>query len=190
MDWSVLSGNARIAAAALAALVLVVILLLVLWRRARRSLPYARRTALLSAAERNLLVALHHAVGPGVEVWPRVGAADVLDVRRGTGRGRTRRARRRIAGTRIDFLLCTAADTCPLLVVQCGEQARDKRERRLEGACAAAGLALVRVPPREDYDAGALREELRPHLEPPAESAAAEGGLAGRQEPIIDLPPD
>lgn len=189
MDWSVLSGNARIAAAALAALALVV-LLLVLWRRSRRRLPYARRPELLSAAERNLLAALRDAAGPGVEVWPRVGAADVLDVRRGTGRGRTRRARRRIAGTRIDFLLCTAADTCPLLVVQRGEQARDKRDRRLEGACAAAGLALLRVPPRDDYDAAALREELRPHLEPPAASAAAEGGLAGRQEPIIDLPPD
>ncbi|MDZ7748762.1 MAG: aldolase/citrate lyase family protein [Halofilum sp. (in: g-proteobacteria)] len=187
MDWITQPGNLRIAglAAALALLALLVVLRL----RARRALPYARRAALLSAAERNLLAALREAGGPEVQVWARVGATDALGLRRGTRRGRARAAHRRIAGTRFDFLLCAAADTRPLVAVQRGERARDARERHLERACTSAGLALLRVPRHEAYDAEALRGELQPYLET-ATAPEPGGGLAGRQEPIIDLPPD
>ncbi|HYF94333.1 MAG TPA: DUF2726 domain-containing protein [Symbiobacteriaceae bacterium] len=129
--------------------------------------PYIRRATLLTAAEQRFYVRLFQAVGNEVLICPKVRLADVIEVRGDTLEWQS--AWNRIAAKHIDFLLTTVDDHQPLLAIELDDSShhmpnRQKRDEWLDRAMVAAGLPLMRVRVRSDYDPAGLRREVEGRL--------------------------
>lgn len=124
--------------------------------------PYIRRTMLLAPAEQRFLVRLFQAVGNEVVICPKVRLADVIEVRGDAIEWQA--AWNRIAAKHIDFLLVTADDYQPLLAIELEDARGENRDEWLERAVTAAGMPILRIRARTDYDPGALRREVEQHL--------------------------
>lgn len=131
--------------------------------------PYIRRTALLTPTEQQFYARLFQAVGNEVLICPKVRLADVIEVRGDAIEWQS--AWNRIAARRLDFVLATADTHQILLAIELDDSAhalpaRQKRDEWLDRAITAAGLPLLRVRVRSDYDPGALRREVEQKLLP------------------------
>lgn len=124
--------------------------------------PYIRRAALLTPAERLLYARLHQALGNEVLVCPKVRLADIIEVRGDALEWQA--AWNRIAAKAVDFVLMTADDYQPLLAVQLESGRSSPRDEWLDRAIMAAGLPLLRIRARSDYDPAALRREVEQRL--------------------------
>jgi hypothetical protein len=74
----------------------------------------------------------------------------------------------RIAAKHVDFLLITADEYRPLLAIQLDDGAREAQQRAewLDRALVAAGLPILRLRVRSDYDPVALRREVELRVSP------------------------
>jgi hypothetical protein len=170
---------------AFAALLLALLLLLFAQgRRPRLRAQAFERRALLSPAERECYRLVTEALGDGYRVFPKVAAAALLQPA-----GRSRRQRRRaveLLGEGLaDLVICTLAETSPLLVVIFRDGRGDRRSRheeaRLRAACSGAGLPTlelpVEAPPSVSRIRGLVEEALR---------LGEPGGPSGHGEPGIE----
>ena len=131
--------------------------------------PYIRRAAMLTAAEQQFYARLFQAVGNEVLICPKVRLADVIEVRGDAIEWQA--AWNRIAAKHLDFVLTTADSHQILLAIELDDSshalpARQKRDEWLDRAITAAGVPLLRVRVRSDYDPGALRREIEQKLVP------------------------
>ncbi|MDF2630277.1 MAG: hypothetical protein K0R39_4108 [Symbiobacteriaceae bacterium] len=124
--------------------------------------PYIRRATLLSAAEQRFYARLFQAVGNEVLICPKVRLADVIDVRGDALEWQA--AWNRIAAKHLDFVLTTADEQQILLGIELDDGGRQRRDELLDRALVAAGLPLLRVRVRGDYDPAALRREIEQKL--------------------------
>lgn len=169
--------------------VLVVVVLLVLWvarkgvssSAAGGDFPYQKRPVLLTPAERSFLGVLEQAVAGRYRVQAQVRLADLMTVRAGLAPARRTTAQNRINGKHADFVLCDPATLAILAAIELDDAshqkvARQARDRFLEGACAAAGLPLLRVEARAAYGVGELRARIG--------QALGEGAELPRELPV------
>jgi hypothetical protein len=128
--------------------------------------PYIRRGALLSPAEQRFYARLYQAVGTDVLICPKVRLADAVEVRGDAMEWQA--AWNRIAAKHVDFLLITADEYRPLLAIQLDDGAREAQQRAewLDRALVAAGLPILRLRVRSDYDPVALRREVELRVSP------------------------
>lgn len=129
--------------------------------------PYIRRTTLLTAAEQRFYARLFQAVGTEVLICPKVRLADVIEVRGDALEWQA--AWNRIAAKHLDFVLTTADEQQILLGIELDDGShmmpnRRQRDEWLDRALVAAGLPLLRVRVRNDYDPAALRREIEQKL--------------------------
>jgi hypothetical protein len=125
--------------------------------------PYIRRAALLSPAEARFYARLHQAVGAELLICPKVRLADVIEVRGDAIEWQA--AWNRIAAKHIDFVLATADDYRPLLAIELDDSSdRKGRDEWLDRAVSAAGVPVLRIRARGDYDPTALRREIEQKL--------------------------
>jgi hypothetical protein len=129
--------------------------------------PYIRRTALLTAAEQRFYTRLFQAVGSEVLICPKVRLADVIEVRGDAIEWQA--AWNRIAAKHLDFVLATPDEQQILLGIELDDGShmlpnRQQRDEWLDRALVAAGLPLLRVKVRNDYDPAALRREIEQKL--------------------------
>jgi hypothetical protein len=122
--------------------------------------PYIRKASLLTAAEQRLHARLSQAVGTEVLICPKVRLADVIEVRGDAMEWQA--AWNRIAAKHLDFVLTTADDHQPLLAVELDDGS--PRNEWLDRAMVAAGLPILRVRVRSDYDPVALRREVEQRM--------------------------
>ena len=152
--------------------------------------PYDATGPLISAAERRLLEGLQKALAPDFVVFPRPRLSDVVHVRRRVRGKRRRVALARIADASVGIAVCAADDLRVRALVELDERARAGHERRardqvLDSVLGAARLPLVRIPPKDAYDAADLRAAVLSRLREigddlPADRTVAEGaGPAG-----------
>lgn len=125
--------------------------------------PYIRRGALLTAAEQRFYLRLYQAVGTEVLICPKVRLADVIEVRGDAIEWQA--AWNRIAAKHVDFVLTTPDTLRPLLAIELDDSShmlarRQQRDELLDRAVMAAGLPILRVRVRRDYDPTALRREI------------------------------
>lgn len=129
--------------------------------------PYIRKPGLLTPAEQRFYARLYQAVGGELLIWSKVRLADVMEVRGEAIEWQA--AWNKIAAKHLDFLLTTADDFQPLLAIELDDSshmlpARQKRDEWLDRALVAAGLPILRVQARRDYDPGALRRHIEQKL--------------------------
>lgn len=131
--------------------------------------PYVASPNLFTANERLFLTALEGAAG-AYRVFGKVRVADLIEVRKGLSQSERQRAFNRISQKHLDFVLCRPGDLSVFCAVELDDSSHERARRRsrdafLEGALAAAGLLLLRVPSRRSYDVAELRALLAAHAD-------------------------
>ena len=130
---------------------------------ASEPLPYCRKDYLLSKAERSFFGVLRTAVGDRYLIFAMVRLADLVYIRRGT---RTRQSYfNRIQSKHIDFVLCDPKSVRPLLAIELDDSSHAHKDRKdrdsfVDAALDAAGLPLLRVPARGEYNAEELNRSI------------------------------
>lgn len=126
-------------------------------------LPYERRGGLLSPPQIALLRALQAAAREDWLVFSMVRLADVLKVRPRTHKFQTWHSR--LQGKHLDFLLCDVETMDVKLAIELDDGApksaeRQRRDRFISVALAAAGMPLLRIAAQEKYETAALRKDI------------------------------
>jgi very-short-patch-repair endonuclease len=129
--------------------------------------PYEKRGSLLTPAEQQFYHVLAAAVGDRFAICPMVRISDLLQVREGTQERGSWQGR--INSKHVDFVLCDPYSLAPRACVELDDATHQQPERQerdafVNGAFAAAGLPLLRIPTAKTYDARALHETVNKAL--------------------------
>lgn len=132
-----------------------------------RFIPYVRRPQLLNAAEQRFHFRLVQALEGLYAIYPKVRLADVIEVRGDAIDFQA--AWSRIAAKHVDFLIAVPESYQPLLVVELESDDASggdghPKDDWLDRALLSAGMPIVRVRLRRDYDPQGLRKILDPYL--------------------------
>jgi very-short-patch-repair endonuclease len=130
-------------------------------------LPYDKQPYLLSRAERSFYDVLHRAVAPNLVVFPKVRLADVVKVRKGTESWQSHQ--NRINAKHIDFLVCTCDTLSPALVIELDDSSHERADRQerdalVDSVLASAGLPILHVPVRSQYNPAEIAEKVQATL--------------------------
>jgi hypothetical protein len=126
------------------------------------SLPYQVKDDFLTAAEGAFYRVLKPAAGDELIVCPKVRLADIFF----STHSEYYHWFNKIAKKHVDFLLCNAATLRPVLGVELDDAShlrsdRVERDRFVEQVFRGAGLPLLRVPVRRNYDSAQLGAMIR-----------------------------
>ncbi|NLX24062.1 MAG: DUF2726 domain-containing protein [Phycisphaerae bacterium] len=130
-------------------------------------LPYVKKSYLLTKAEKAFYGVLLQAAPEDYVVLLKVRLADVLDVERGANQPQGHR--NRIDRKHLDLLLCDKQRLEPQVAIELDDashqrQHRQDRDAFLDGACAVAGLPLLRIPAQKSYHLRELQSAIQSHL--------------------------
>jgi len=122
--------------------------------RAAEPMPYHVRDDFLSDAEASFLLVLRGMMGERFLVFPKVGLSDVFFVSRPD---QNAGARNRIASKHLDLLICDSGSLDPMFGIELDDSSHQNSNRLARDAFVdevfdTAGLPLVRVPVKRDYD--------------------------------------
>ncbi|NOR82539.1 MAG: DUF2726 domain-containing protein, partial [Ardenticatenales bacterium] len=148
-------------------------------------LPYRLKTELLSAAELEFYRVLRLAVGAWAVICPKVGLGDLFYPQTGNRSANTS-YRNRIDRKHVDFVLCDPHTMRPLVGIELDDAShrrasREKRDRLVNGAFAAAGRPLERFRAASSYDGAAAAAAAGPE-----ETDTQERGERGRSSPEFE----
>jgi len=134
----------------------------------RPRFPYKLHDTFLSPAELHFYRALEKSASDRMVIAPKVRLGDLFAVK--TGEEKFLGYLNRINRGHVDFLLCDSQTMKPLLGVELDDKShkrakRQKRDRFVNGVFDAAGLPLVRINARREYDFQQLSQLLRKHLQ-------------------------
>ena len=126
-------------------------------------MPYRRKEALLTGAERSFFGVLQQVAGERYELFAMVRLADLIEVVPGTEKWRSHF--NRIQSKHVDFALCDERTLQPLLAIELDDsshsrQKRQERDAFVDAALEEAGLRLLRVPARKGYELEELRRAI------------------------------
>lgn len=159
VEHMVLVGEVLLAIAAIA------LLRVFLQKGGKRSLPYIACENLVTAAERRFLGALDHAIGDRYRVFAKVRVADLIRVRPLHNRSAQRTALNRIASKHVDFVLCDPDSLAVVAAIELNDKSHEAADRRrrdqfLKDAFAVAGVPLIFVAAKREYEVERLREQI------------------------------
>ncbi|MDP7017618.1 MAG: DUF2726 domain-containing protein [Pirellulaceae bacterium] len=129
--------------------------------------PYEKRDSLLTHSELKFYGVLQEA-NKGLTICSMVRIADLIRVRQQAPKQQA--WRNRILAKHIDFVLCDPETMEARLAIELDDRSHERpdrveRDRFVNSALSAAGLPLLRVPVRDEYDARELRKSIRKQLE-------------------------
>lgn len=127
--------------------------------------PYEKVERLFTPAERSFLGALEQATDHQWRVMGKVRLADVLHPQKGLSRSAYFQALNRIAQKHVDFVLCDPQTLRVVGVIELDDRSheradRQRRDELVDGALAAAGVPLLRVPVQSGYKVVDLRQKV------------------------------
>ena len=130
------------------------------------SLPYYSKETLLSRGELAFYRYLRQAVPKGVSVSFKVRLSDLIGC---SAQGWREGFGAKISQKHVDFVLVNADTTAILLAIELDDKthlAADRRERDrfVDKALAAAGIAILRVPAAAEYDMRVIRSAVNERL--------------------------
>jgi len=158
-----------------------------------KELPCRLKRELLSAAELGFYRVLRPVVGQWAVICPKVGLGDLFYPQTGN-RSANASYRNRIAQKHVGFVLCDPHTMRPLVGIELDDAShrrasREKRDRLVNGAFAAAGLPLERFRAASSNDGAELAAVLGRQAAaavaaagPEGEAAADAAGPAGDPE--------
>ncbi len=126
--------------------------------------PYVRRPYLLTPVEQRFYARLYQAVGQDFLICPKVRLADIIEVRGDALEWKA--SWNRIAAKHVDFVLCTFDTYQPLIAVELEIDSTDGpiQDDWLLRALHAAGMPILRVKVRRDYDPALIRRQVEQRL--------------------------
>jgi len=134
----------------------------------RAFLPVLREAVMIAWAARSATAA---AAAPAVLASVRLAEVLTVDSSGADGRSARQSAFNKISSKQADFVLCDAATTRPLLIVELDDRSHDqpdraKRDDFVDRACSSAGLPVLHVPAAAAYNAQALARSIAEKLGP------------------------
>ena len=144
---------------------------------------YQQKKRLFTPAERSFLGVLDAAIGSEYRVMGKVRVADVLSPQKGMSRKNWQTAFNRISAKHFDYVLCDLKTLEVKAAVELDDsshnsKSRVKRDEFLDGACESAGLPLIRIKARRNYQVGEVKNSISATLNP---QAPAEGKLTAEE---------
>ncbi len=175
--FSVVSGAASVMGPFILVLVcgaLILVGLQFLFRRRGRtvtggeSFPYEKAGSLLTAAERSFCGVLCQGMDSRYQIFAKVRLSDLVEVRWGTSGAQAHE--NRISQKHVDFVLCTANDLTPRLVIELDDSSHARRDRQerdafIDAALAAAGLPIQHVQAQRTYAPAELRAMVEDRMQ-------------------------
>jgi hypothetical protein len=118
------------------------------------SFPYEKVGTFLTIAERSFYGVLCQGLDSRYQIFAKVRLSDLVEVRWGTSGAQGHQ--NRINQKHVDFVLCTANDLTPQLVIELDDSSHSRRDRRerdafIDAALAAAGLPILHVQAQPTY---------------------------------------
>lgn len=158
------------------------------------TLPYTRRAALFTPAERSFLGVLDQAVGEQYRIFGKVRVADVVGVQKMNDRAAWQRAFNRISAKHFDFILCDPKDLSVIAAIELDDSSHDsgrgqQRDDFLNRACEAADLPLIRVRASNTYNVADIKQQIQEAITPEQESSLAIEAQPSSQNPPSTSPP-
>jgi len=140
------------------------------------TLPYRIRDDFLSPAEASFYHVLKSMLGERLTICPKVSLAELFFVANGES---YKTWQNKIDRKRIDFLLCQPQTLKPVLAIELDDSShrradRQERDAFIEQVFAAAGLPLVRVPVRANYNTRELASLFQAATQPRPDDAPKE----------------
>jgi len=128
-----------------------------------RSLPYRACHSILTDGEKGLWEPLHLATEGKYMIFAKVRLADVIECPH--HRRDERRWFRKIGSYHVDFVICEARSTRPLLVIELDDRHhRSPKQQRIDAfknqSLAAAKIPIYRIRAQEAYDPLELRNQI------------------------------
>ena len=135
------------------------------------ALPYVRKDYLLTKAERAFFDVLFPIVSGKCHLFSMVRLADLIYIRKGTEKRQS--YFNRIQSKHIDFVLCNKSELKPILAIELDDSShqhpdRIKRDEFVDNALEHAGLPLLRIAVRAEYDPKELKQKIQAKLTPNA----------------------
>ena len=128
-------------------------------------LPYEKRDALFSPAEKLFLTALEKAIGNQYEIFGKVRMADIMDVKKNVNGKDYQIAWNGISSKHIDFVLCDATDSSFVCGIELDDRSHEQGNRAdrdvfVNKAFETISLPLVRFKARAGYDVEQIRNQI------------------------------
>lgn len=132
-----------------------------------RTLPYEKRTRLLTEAELAFYRVLHSATAGDWPLFAMVRLADLIQVKPQSSGGQG--WQNKIQAKHLDFVLCDPDTLEAKLAIELDDASHEKPDRQardqfVDAALGAAGLPILRVQCAAQYDRGAIRKSIREKL--------------------------
>lgn len=167
-----------IAAAAIGMLLLGVVIVGVRrWRAdAAEKVSFAVAGSVLSAKERQFFEAARHALAPEFDVLAKVSLADVVRPSPSSSALLRDKALQRLRKEHVDFVLCRPDNGKVLGVIDLDSTEPGHHEDRdfFDAALDAAGLPILRIEAKPQYDEVVLRQQALATFQPPSPVGAAQ----------------
>jgi very-short-patch-repair endonuclease len=134
-------------------------------RGSSREFPYERTDKLFSAAERSFLGVLDQTFGNQYRILGKVRLGDIVQPRRGISKSARASAWNRISGKHVDFAVCDPRTLQVISVVELDDAshknaAAQRGDQVKDRALAAAGIPIVRISARRNYNPQEIRETI------------------------------
>jgi Protein of unknown function (DUF2726)/Topoisomerase DNA binding C4 zinc finger len=151
--------------------------------------PYRLRDDFLSPAEHSFYLVLKNMLGEHLTICPKVSLADIFFVVRPN---ENMRAYNKINRKHVDFLICDPQKMAALFGIELDDSSHKRpdrvdRDEFVEHAFDAAGLPLLRIPVRANYNTSELGALFRQALELRRKVNNPVSGAS--QEPVIKATP-
>jgi len=142
-------------------------------RRSRPKMAHTRAGALLNAEERKFHEAARRALAPEFEIFAKVGLADLLQPSPAASAGKRRRAVELLRAEHADFVVCAPGDGQVLGVIEfdAGREGHHSDSAHCDEVFESAGLPVLRVERRREYNAASLRQQALATFRPPLRAA-------------------
>ena len=130
--------------------------------------PYFKKSTLITAAENELFQVLRKlTAGSKIHVLAMVRLADIIDVKKGTEKSRS--YFNRISSKHIDFVLCDARDTRPILCIELDDSTHTRKNRQerdafVDAALKASNVPLLRIKVQSKYEPAEIKDMIKKHL--------------------------
>nr|WP_246335849.1 DUF2726 domain-containing protein [Azomonas macrocytogenes] len=128
-------------------------------------MPYRRREALFTPAEKRFLKAIDGAIGDDFHLFGKVRIADVIEVSPMRNGRDWWRAFTRISSKHLDYVICDRNSLVVLCAIELDDSshARPDRQERdvfVDAVCRAAGVPLLRFVNKASYSVPEVRSRI------------------------------
>jgi len=155
----------------LMALLICISVIAIKFNNDRIEFPFSTKRQLFTAAERQFLQLIEHAVKDEFRVVCRVRLSDLLSLRKDTDRKIAKSALLRAGSKQVDFVLCDKNDMTPVMAIDLvygvGKNGHNtQRDFFVSGALETASIPHARIKAQAGYTITEIRECIEAKLVP------------------------